>query len=435
MNVYDSGRMADVLAPEGWRITQKPNEADMVLINTCHIREKAEEKLFSELGRWAAVKKSRREKDKKLLLAVAGCVAQAEGDAIIDRQSAVDIVVGPGSYHRLAELAKRAETKTAETATVALDFPPIPKFDHLPKPQSRGVSAYLSVQEGCDKFCSFCVVPYTRGAEYSRPLPQVLEEARHLVARGAKEITLLGQNVNAYHGEWGRGSCDLGTLIFKLAELDGLKRIRYTTSHPRDMHDQLYRAHGEVPQLMPFLHLPPQSGSDRILALMNRRHTVDDYRRIAHRLFEHRPDIALSGDFIVAFPGEEEDDFEKTMELAEELPFAHSYSFIYSPRPGTPAAAMEGAIPEPIAKERLARLQTLLARKRREFNLSFVNSCLPVLVEENHETNGALGKTPYRQRVRLGHSPAAGNEVKVSLTDFKNGAFYGIVENEERVFA
>ena len=412
MNVHDSMRMADVLALWGWQTTTDPEAADMVLINTCHIREKAEEKLFSALGRWAAVKKARRRRGEKLLLAVAGCVAQAEGDAIVSRQPAVDIVVGTGAYHKIAEMAAAA---AAKRAVLDLDFPAVPKFDMLPQPRTSDLSAYLSVQEGCDKFCAFCVVPYTRGSEYSRPLAQVLEEARCLLRQGVREITLLGQNVNAYHGDCGKDNCSLGALIFKLAELEGLKRIRYTTSHPRDMHDELYRAHAEVPQLMPFLHLPPQSGSDRILKAMNRRHTADEYRRIVNKLFACRADMALSGDFIVAFPGESEADFGETLRLAEELPFAHSYSFIYSPRPGTPAASLPMAVDAETAKRRLAELQAVLSEKRRRFNRSFVGSPLSVLIEAAGE-RGSFGKTPYMQRVRLDERLERGVEVETMIT-------------------
>ena len=432
MNFYDSARIKDVLAPFGWKLTEDTQKADMVLINTCHIREKAEEKLFSELGRWAMVKRHR----PQLILAVAGCVAQAQGDEIIRRQPMVDLVVGTGSYHRIAQMVAAAEQamptaptqaptqtqttqnepshqhnsgqgsnkpkwgnqlKSSNKLNIDLEFPAIPKFDSLPQPQTSEVSAYLSIQEGCDKFCTFCVVPYTRGAEYSRPVAQVLTEAKSLLAQGVCEITLLGQNVNAYHGADGKKSCSLGQLIFKLAELDGIKRIRYTTSHPKDMHPELYQAHKEVPQLMPFIHLPPQSGSDKILRAMNRKHTSDAYRKIIGKLMETRQDLALGGDFIVAFPEESEQDFRQTLKLAEELPFAHSYSFIYSPRSGTPAAVMKGQIAPSVAKQRLHRLQEVLSEKRRKFNQSFVGKPVEVLVE----TENGEGKTPYMQRVKL----------------------------------
>lgn len=428
MNVYDSRRMADVLSPWGWRLTENKDEAEMVLINTCHIREKAEEKLFSDLGRWAEVKRAKAERGEKMILAVAGCVAQAQGDEIIRRQSAVDLVVGTGSYHKIAQMAAAAATKRA---IVELDFPPIPKFDHLPRPQTEDVSAYLSVQEGCDKFCTFCVVPYTRGGEYSRPLAQVLDEARSMLANGVRELTLLGQNVNAYHGEGEKGGCSLGGLIFRLAELDGLKRIRYTTSHPKDMHEELYRAHAEVPQLMPFLHLPPQSGSDKILKAMNRRHTADDYRRVIDNLFTAREDMALGGDFIVAFPNESDADFAATLRLAEELPFAHSYSFIYSPRPGTPAALMPQVETE-VGKRRLGELQTLMGEKRRRFNRNFIGKSLSVLVEAaDGETS--FGKSPYMQRVRLNHRHKKGDEVAAAITDYRSGGFDGVTDPEPRM--
>jgi len=422
MNFYDSGRIKDVLSPFGWKLTNQPNEANMVVINTCHIREKAEEKLFSELGRWAQQKQKR----PNLILAVTGCVAQAQGDEIIRRQPMVDLVVGTGSYHKIAKMVAVAQERLArqtfprtlpKTLNVDLELPTISKFDYLPKPQVSDVSAYLSVQEGCDKFCTFCVVPYTRGAEYSRPVSKVLAEAKALISQGVKEITLLGQNVNAYHGlDENHKTCSLGRLIFRLAELDGIKRIRYTTSHPKDMHPELYEAHSKVPQLMPFVHLPPQSGSNKILKAMNRRHTAAAYRNIIDKLMETRADLSLSGDFIVGFPTETEQDFNQTLKLARELPFAHSYSFIYSARAGTPAAVMEEQISPPVAKRRLCQLQEILSEKRRKFNDDFVGKSVRVLVEND---NGD-GKTPYMQRVKLNGSIAKnitkGSEVTARVT-------------------
>src|SRR6185369_16389804 len=350
MNVYDSDRMADVLRPLGYALSESPEQADLVVLNTCHIRERASEKVYSELGRLRDTKRERRAQGRDLTIAVAGCVAQAEGEEIVRRQPAVDIVVGPQAYHRLPQLLAEAERKAAirragkrlpGAGVLDTEFPAESKFDHLPSPQGvRAGSAFLSIQEGCDKFCTFCVVPYTRGAEYSRPVAKVLAEARQLVQAGALEITLLGQNVNAYHGEAHDGSTwSLARLIRALAEIPGIARIRYTTSHPRDMDDDLIAAHGDVPQLMPYLHLPVQSGSDRILEAMNRKHGVDLYRRIVDRLRQARPDIAFSSDFIVGFPGESAQDFAATMALVREVEFAMAYSFKYSPRPGTPAAS------------------------------------------------------------------------------------------------
>jgi tRNA-2-methylthio-N6-dimethylallyladenosine synthase len=344
MNVYDSGRMADVLAPLGYGPAEGPADADMVILNTCHIRERATEKVFSELGRLRVIKEQRAAEGRATILAVAGCVAQAEGAEITARAPFVDIVLGPQTYHRLPEMVARAHR--AAGPVIETDFPVEQKFDFLPDAPAtadQSVTAFLTVQEGCDKFCSFCVVPYTRGAEASRPVAAVLAEARRLVARGAREITLLGQNVNAYHGEGPDGrDCGLGRLIRALAEVPDLLRIRYMTSHPRDMDDDLIAAHAEVPALMPFLHLPVQSGSDRILAAMNRRHTADDYRRLVDRLRAARPDLALSSDFIAGHPGETPADFAATMQLIRDVGFAQAYSFKYSPRPGTPAAGAPG---------------------------------------------------------------------------------------------
>jgi tRNA-2-methylthio-N6-dimethylallyladenosine synthase len=404
MNVYDSARMAELLAPLGFSRTEAPEEADLVILNTCHIREKAAEKVFSELGKIRALKalKARRGEG-DMLIAVAGCVAQAEGAEIRRRAPFVDLVFGPQTYHRLPQMAAQA-ARSGGAGQVDTSFPAEPKFDHLPRSRAgQGATAFLTVQEGCDKFCTFCVVPYTRGAEYSRPVEQILDEARQLVAQGAREITLLGQNVNAFHGpgpddrEWG-----LGELIRALAGLPGLDRIRYTTSHPRDVDDGLVGAHRDVPQLMPFLHLPVQSGSNRVLAAMNRRHTVDDYRRVVDRLREARPDLALSTDLIVGFPGEGEVDFRATLDLVGEIGFAQAFSFKYSPRPGTPAASAADQTPEPVKIERLAVLQKLLAQRQREFNEACVGRVLPVLLEKPGRHAGQLvGRSPYLQSVHL----------------------------------
>ncbi|MBV8777587.1 MAG: tRNA (N6-isopentenyl adenosine(37)-C2)-methylthiotransferase MiaB, partial [Alphaproteobacteria bacterium] len=367
MNVYDSARMADLVAPLGYAPSDTPAGADLVILNTCHIREKAAEKVFSELGGIRRLKEAKAKRGERMLIAVGGCVAQAEGDEIIRRAPFVDMVFGPQAYHRLPELLARAAREGG--GVLDTSFPAEPKFDHLPAGGTApGVTAFLSVQEGCDKFCTFCVVPYTRGAEFSRPAAQVIAEAERLVAGGAREITLLGQNVNAYHGagtdgrEWG-----LADLLRALARIPRLDRLRYTTSHPRDMDEPLIAAHRDIEQLMPFLHLPVQSGSDRVLAAMNRRHRADDYRRTVERLRRARADLALSSDFIVGFPGESELDFRATLDLVSEIGFAQAFSFKYSARPGTPAAA-EQQVPEAAKGARLAELQALLQRQQRAFN-------------------------------------------------------------------
>jgi len=400
MNVYDSARMADVLASLGYAPTATAEDADMVILNTCHIREKAAEKVFSELGRLKPLKARKEKRGEKLLLAVAGCVAQAEGDEILARAPHVDIVIGPQTYHRLPELVARVAREGA--AVLDTEFPAEPKFDFLPAAaHGAGVSAFLSIQEGCDKFCTFCVVPYTRGAEISRPVADVQSEARQLVTHGAREITLLGQNVNAYHGSAADGaSWGLGRLIRTLATIEGLLRIRYTTSHPLDMDDELVTTHRDVPQLMPFLHLPVQSGSDRVLKAMNRRYRVDDYRRAIERLRRARADIALSSDFIVGFPGENDAEFEDTMTLVAEVGFAQAFSFKYSRRPGTPASLLPDQVPEDVKAERLERLQGLLADQQRQFNAAAVGATMPVLFEKPGRHAGQLvGRSPYLQPV------------------------------------
>ncbi len=396
MNVYDTGRMLDVLAGEGYVETGAPEDADLVLLNTCHIREKAAEKVYSDIGRFNLIKRAREQQGKAFRIGVAGCVAQAEGEEILRRAPAVDLVVGPQSYHRLPELLAR-NSKSIET-----EFPVEGKFGHLPRATNakRAATAFLTIQEGCDKFCTFCVVPYTRGAEFSRPAAKIIDEARALVENGVREITLLGQNVNAYHGmgldgkEW-----SLGRLFFALAEIPHLRRLRYMTSHPRDMHDELYEAHRDLSVLMPYVHLPVQSGSDKILKAMNRRHRVRDYLEIAERLRAMRSDIALSSDFIVGFPDETEQDFEATMALVREINYASCFSFKYSPRPGTPAADME-QVPEPVKSERLIRLQALLSEQMRTFSMSLVGKTLPVLFEKEGRKAGELaGRTPYLQPI------------------------------------
>jgi tRNA-2-methylthio-N6-dimethylallyladenosine synthase len=425
MNVYDSARMADVLAPLGYGTAEGPADADMVILNTCHIREKASEKVFSELGRLRQARAERRDAGGDMIIAVAGCVAQAEGAEILRRAPEVDIVLGPQTYHRLPEMVARAArarslkdgTKRRGAGVLDTDFPAESKFDHLPAPASdQAVSAFVAIQEGCDKFCTFCVVPYTRGAEFSRPVAQIVDEARALVAGGAREITLLGQNVNAYHGEAPHGSnaggaeWGLGRLVRHLADaVDGLLRIRYMTSHPRDMDDDLIAAHAEVPQLMPFLHLPVQSGSDRVLEAMNRQHKARGYYEIVERLRAARPDLALSSDFIVGFPGESETDFAATLKLVEEIGFAQAFSFKYSIRPGTPGAAMEDQVPEAVKDERLQRLQALLNAQQVAFNRGMIGRVLPVLLEKPGRREGQLvGRSPYLQAV---HAPADRREI------------------------
>ena len=396
MNVYDSERIADVLAPLGYGLTDTPDDADMVVLNTCHIRERATEKVYSELGRIKALKSQKAEGGGAMIIAVAGCVAQAEGEEIMIRQPAVDLVVGPQSYHRLPELIARGHRARGES--LAADFEPQAKFDALPAARGGGgVAAFLTVQEGCDKFCTFCVVPYTRGAEYSRPSSAIEAEARALAARGVREVTLLGQNVNAYDNDQGGG---LAGLIRRLATIPRLDRIRYTTSHPRDMTDDLIAAHGEVEALMPYLHLPVQSGSDRVLKAMNRAHTAERYRRQIEAMRAARPDIAISGDFIVGFPGESDADFEATLDLVRAIGYASAFSFKYSRRPGTPAAAMSGQIDEAVKDERLQRLQTLLAEQQIAFNQGLMGRTIPVLFERPGRHPGQLiGRSPYLQSV------------------------------------
>ena len=399
MNVYDSARMADLLAPLGYAPADAPDTADMVILNTCHIRERAADKVYSELGKLRVLKEEKARAGGKMLIAVAGCVAQAEGAEIVRRQSAVDIVVGPQSYHRLPELIARISREKGHALDT--DFPVEEKFDTLPEEiATHGPTAFLTVQEGCDKFCTFCVVPYTRGAEYSRPVMQIEREARKLAEQGVREITLLGQNVNAYCGEGADGEAwNLARLIRKLATIKGIDRIRFTTSHPRDMGDDLIEAHRDVEALMPYLHLPVQSGSDRILDAMNRQHTRDDYLRLVERIRATRPDIALSSDFIVGFPGETDRDFADTMALVREVGYASHFSFKYSPRPGTPAATMK-QIAEDVKAARLEELQTLLFAQQRAFNTSCEGRTMNVLFEKKGRQAGqAIGRSPYLQPV------------------------------------
>ena len=402
MNVYDSTRMEDVLAPLGYAAADSPEGADLVILNTCHIREKAAEKMYSDLGRVRLEKIAQARAGKRMLIAVAGCVAQAEGEEIIQRAPYVDMVVGPQSYHTLPELIE--QTERTRKSVVELEFVEQAKFDRLPEAfHTQGASAFVSIQEGCDKFCTFCVVPYTRGAEFSRPVEAILHEVHTHVAQGAVEITLLGQNVNAYHGIGLDGAeHNLAQLIRQVATIEGIVRIRYTTSHPRDMDDDLIRAHGEIETLMPFLHLPIQSGSDRILKAMNRRHDATAYISIIDKLRAARPDIAFSTDFIVGFPGETEADFEDTLKLAETVGFASAYMFKYSPRPGTPAAAKTEQVEAAVMDERLVRLQAVIAQSQLRFNKSMLGTVQPVLLERPGRKPGqAIGRTPYMQSVVL----------------------------------
>ncbi len=431
MNVYDAERMADMLATEGYAETKAMEEADLVILNTCHIREKAAEKVYSELGRVRELKKERQGHGQETKIVVAGCVAQAEGKEILRRAPAVDVVVGPQNYHNLPQLLARARSERV----VDTEFPIEDKFDHLPRPskaaiRSRGVSAFLTIQEGCDKFCTFCVVPYTRGAEVSRPVAKVLDEAMRLAEAGVRELTLIGQNVNAYHGEGPDGSVwSLGRLLHRLAEIPGMARLRYTTSHPRDMDDELIAAHRDLPALMPYLHLPVQSGSDRVLDAMNRKHTGDEYRRLIARIREAQPNLALSSDFIVGFPGETDAEFEDTMRLVADVGFASSFSFKYSPRPGTPAADIETQVPEAVKAERLARLQNLLETQRQAFNRGTVGQTLDVLLEKPGRHPGQMaGKSPYLQAVQFEtDSHRIGDIVTVRITQAGSNSLFGEV--------
>ena len=432
MNVYDAERMADLLTAEGYGAASSAEAADLVILNTCHIRERASEKVFSELGRLREQKEERARSDKPLTLVVAGCVAQAEGAEIIRRQKAVDIVVGPQTYHRLPDLLRRARRGVSAVDT---DFPVEDKLDHIPAPpietvRQRGVSAFVTVQEGCDKFCSFCVVPYTRGAETSRPPEKVIAEVRRLVAAGVREVTLLGQNVNAYHGR----DCDgaewsLAGLVGALASVTGLLRIRYMTSHPNDMDDDLIRAHRDLPALMPFLHLPVQSGSDRVLAAMNRRHTAADYLEWVRRIRAACPDIALSSDFIVGYPGETEDDFEATLDLVRHVDYASTFFFLYSPRSGTPGAARSDQVDDGVKRERLARLSALVEAQRHAFNLRTVGQTVPVLFEKAARYPGQMvGKSPAMQPVHVeGPATLIGTVQSVEVETYGANSLFGRV--------
>jgi tRNA-2-methylthio-N6-dimethylallyladenosine synthase len=433
MNVYDSHRMADTLAGEGYAETATAGDADLIILNTCHIREKAADKVYSELGRLNRLKQDAAGDGRAVVVAVAGCVAQAEGAEIIRRSPAVDLVVGPQNYQHLPELLKRVGRGAAVVDT---EFPVEDKFDSLraPSPQAtraRGISAFVTVQEGCDKFCTFCVVPYTRGAEFSRPALKIVAEVERLAQAGVREVTLIGQNVNAYHGAGPGGApWRLGRLLQRIAEVPGIARLRYTTSHPGDMEDSLIAAHRDLPSLMPHLHLPVQSGSDRILAAMNRRHTRAHYLGVIERLRQARPDMAFSSDFIVGFPTETEADFRATLSLIAEVGFAGAYFFKYSARPGTPAADMADRVPDDVQHERLQRLQRTVERQQTAFNANCLGRSLEVLFERTGRHPGQIvGRTPYLQTVQVqraqGADAAIGDLAAVTITELSANSLFG----------
>lgn len=433
MNVYDSARMTDLLRPLGYRVVDAPEGADMVILNTCHIRERAEEKVFSQLGR---LRKMKEGQGGAMMIAVTGCVAQAEGEVLARRAPFVDLVVGPQAYHRLPELIAAAHRR--QGVVIDTDFPAEQKFDHLPDDAApQGVVSFLSIQEGCDKFCSFCVVPYTRGAEASRPAAGVIAEARRMVAQGAREIALLGQNVNAYHGEGpDGGEWSLARLLYALAEIEGLERLRYTTSHPNEMTEDLIAAHGDNAKLMPFLHLPVQSGSDKILRAMNRKHKADEFRRIVEALRAVRPDIALSSDFVVGHPGETDEDFAATMRLVEETGFALAYSFKYSPRPGTPAAALP-QIEEAVKDARLQQLQALLRAQQAAFNAALVGRETPVLFTgPGRHAGQSAGRSLWLQPVVVEHQAnLTGTIGRVKITRANPNSLAGQIVSKEQIAA
>jgi tRNA-2-methylthio-N6-dimethylallyladenosine synthase len=440
MNVYDSHRMADTLAPAGFTETASPEDADLVILNTCHIREKAAEKVYSEIGRIREVKEAAAREGRHMMIAVAGCVAQAEGKEIIRRASAVDLVVGSQNYHRLPQMIARAQygEKIVDT-----EFPVEDKFEILAAPKrsaiaKRGISAFVTVQEGCDKFCTFCVVPYTRGSEVSRPVEKVAAEVERLTEAGVREVTLIGQNVNAYHGLGRDGRpATLGKLLRRLAQVRGILRLRYTTSHPRDMDDDLVAAHAEVPALMPYVHLPVQSGSDRILTAMKRRHTRRDYLDVIARLRTGRADLAFTSDFIVGFPGETEADFRDTLALIDEVSFAGAFSFMYSARPGTPAADMDDQVPQEEKSERLQRLQAAVTSHQRNFNAGFAGRTIDVLLEKPGRLPGQLvGRSPYLQAVQVMAPPKLiGSIQRVTVTEVGSNSLFGTLEPSARVHA
>ncbi|MDB5618583.1 tRNA (N6-isopentenyl adenosine(37)-C2)-methylthiotransferase MiaB [Tardiphaga sp.] len=430
MNVYDAQRMVDTLAPEGFVETASVDDADLVILNTCHIREKASEKVYSELGRLRVAKDAAAEQGRKMNIVVAGCVAQAEGNEIIRRAPVVDVVVGPQSYHHLPQLLAKAK---AGGRALETEFPIEDKFGFLPAPKpaairARGISSFVTVQEGCDKFCTFCVVPYTRGTEVSRPVARIVDDVKRLADNGVCEITLIGQNVNGYHGEGPDGRpWPLGTLLRRLAEIPGIVRLRYSTSHPRDVEDTLIEAHRDLPELMPYVHLPVQSGSDRILGLMNRKHTAQDYVDVIDRFRDARQDIAFTSDFIVGFPGETEEDFEATLALVTQIGYAGAYSFKYSPRPGTPAAEMQETVSAAVMDERLVRLQELIDNQQSAFNAATIGQTVDVLFERAARNPGQIvGRTPWLQPAHvMASEDIIGKVLPVTITSLERYSLLG----------
>lgn len=429
MNVYDTKRMQDILRPLGYGVTEEPDNADMVILNTCHIREKATDKVFSDLGRIREHKVEKEKNGEQMVVAVAGCVAQAEGDVILSRAKHVDMVFGPQTYHNLPEMVAKITGAYGHARIINTDFPVEEKFDFLPKENAvEGPTAHLSIQEGCDKFCTFCVVPYTRGSEYSRNVASIMDEAKRLVDAGVKDITLLGQNVNAFHGAGPDGTTwGLGRLAEHLSDINGLERIRYITSHPCDVQDDLIEAHATIKKLMPFLHLPVQSGSDKILKAMNRKHTAESYLRTLERFKAAQPDIVFSSDFIVGFPGETEEDFQATLDIVRAAGYGSAYSFKYSARPGTPAANMGGLVREEVKDERLQRLQALITETATKYNQGFIGKTVPVLFDGRQSKPGQLhGRTPHNQAI---HVPAPdrlfGQIVDVTVTSAGQMALQG----------
>ena len=432
MNVYDSSRIADMLQKEGYEEAKKQEDADLVLFNTCHIREKAAEKLFSDLGRARAIADERTADGKRTIIGVAGCVVQAEDEQIVKRAPFVDFAVGPLMYHKIPQILHEVAQKKEHSGIVNTEFPADSKFDFLPENKAQGACSYLAVQEGCNNFCTYCVVPYTRGAEYSRPVADVLKEARRLIDTGTIELNLLGQNVNSYHGEDENGKeRNLAYLLRRVAELDGLKRLRYTTSYPADVDDDLIACHHDLSVLMPYLHLPIQSGSDKILKAMNRRHNSGDYLRIVEKLHKANPELRMSSDFIVGFPGETDDDFQATLDIVNEVKYIQAFSFKYSRRAGTPAAVMDNQIEEKVKKERLDILQTLLFSYQEAFNKSCVGKVMPVLLEQKGRHKGQLiGRTPYMQNLHIETNGDNINKIiEVEVTDATTNSLSGKERN------
>ena len=429
MNVYDSERMYELMKPHGYRISENYEDSDLIILNTCHIREKAAEKIYSELGRIVPFKEDSNKRGKQLNIVVAGCVAQAEGKEIIKRQPMVDVVVGPQTYHRLPEILNRLSNKSRKI--IDTDFPIENKFDELKKIRTnKNPVAFLSIQEGCDKFCSFCVVPYTRGAEYSRPVLDIISEAKNLIQQGAKEICLLGQNVNAYHGDYRGRTLSLDELIKEVANLSGIKRIRYMTSHPVDMTEGLIDAHGKVDKLMPYIHLPVQSGDNNVLKSMNRKYSAENYIKIIDKLKNVREDMAFSSDFIVGFPGETKQAFNNTLKLVHDVNYCQAYSFKYSRRPGTPGSILQGQVPEEIKTERLAELQNILNEQQLNFNRKFIGQKFDILLERNgKKDNQLVGKSPYMQAVHvISKDHKIGDIIKTHILDADKNSLEGNYE-------